>query len=52
MLDLGYRLRGVFGADMAGNYFNTGGSPPGCCSMMGADFITHNLQTGLTWTFF
>jgi opacity protein-like surface antigen len=51
-LDLGYRLRGVFGADMAANNIDTGGSPPGYWSMMGGDFITHNLQAGLTWTFF
>jgi opacity protein-like surface antigen len=52
MLDLGYRLRGVFGADMAGNDIGPGGSPPACCSLLGGDFITHNLQAGLSWSFF
>jgi opacity protein-like surface antigen len=45
LLDLGYRLRAVIGADMAGDQ---GVNPPGCCFLMGGDFITHSLQAGLS----
>jgi hypothetical protein len=37
---------------MAGNAVDSSGTPPGCCSLMGGDFITHNLQAGLSWSFF
>jgi hypothetical protein len=37
---------------MAGNLTEASGSPPGRSTLMGGDFITHNFQAGLSWSFF